>query len=1610
MALGEAFITIRADTSKFKAELATLLKAELAEAEQTAAATQKAAKTEAAASNAVTKSIAKQTDAEKQLRAEEALRAKAAIAQQVKRAKELDAAAKQIKSGALAKRLADEKQIVQAVKAQEAAYRNLAKGVAKSFGDQAAAAEKAKTAIAKQAAKDAAAETKAAARRIKDVAAEEKAEASAAKAREAIARREARTLATLNNQRTKAARDAFTERTRLSAQQDRDAAREVARIKAVQKAAVTAARARAAAEREAGRTGAGARSAATQLTNQLRGAAREPNRTRTERVERVRVIITESGSKGVIAALGAIRAEAQKIGKSTGFSQLISVGAGAAATSLNVLAQAFKFATIGAIGLGGALAFVGLESADKIQAAKIGFEGLADAIVDTTPKIDEFSKTAKQTFNDLGSSQEAAAGFVNQLQQIARESAISQQTLFSTSQQLLSLGYNGQQTKDILLSLGGALASSGKSGGELNENLRGVVTAFSQIQGAGRLLAQDLNQITTRIPALTRSKFLTQFIADTKHAGDATKVTRKELEATQAEFRKGNLNINSDAAIKALLTVGQQLDRTAARAAALRETFKTQFAQIGKSASLTVQDLNSVLDNKAIGKNLDDKVYLELAKSIDLVGKRTKSLTADQKKAVQDAIAAGKITGKAGAEAIAEGIGANASALKRINEETFGGAFEALKDTIRQQLGQAFADPKVAQPILDVLGKLGDEVGPIIDKLAPKLAAFSASLFGALGNALPAIATAVGQVFDVLGTALNAIGPKLPAIIAGFGQLFEIINQVATSDAAKELFNALGEAIPQIVDGLAAAGPAFAVVGDAAASLIEIVLQLAPAVKGLGEVLGAIGIILIPIAALLRVIKEAIDFIPPGVIEAVGALVAILGTFVAVVTAVSIIGPAVAAALAAITVGVEALTIALLANPIGLAIAAVVALTIGLVLLARKFEPVRIALTEGLELIARAFTFQIDIMLLAIQGLFKAFDKVGGFLGHVIPGLGGLADKAGAAADEIGNLRSSMDGAVGSISELGAKTDSLGSSVTASRASIAAFNSAARDAGLQVLDASASVDQLNAAIAKLPETKRIQILVDIGVSNTAALKGAINSKFNAGAKTGLEDATGFSTEGINAAAKAASDSALKITDGFVNSLPGGSTSGTGGSGGSSKAETAAKKFADRIRTILQGLDKEFKTGLIEGDAKNVRKTLGKLARSIIDAFADSGKAKPTKLLARLERESKRLQKLVQQRIDLVKRLKDAEDATKSAIEDVGSFASITGAFDELSESVKGATSSLADLSRLKIIRPGQDTIGGLSVQASAAQAAGNQLDDVLKARLKAIQDFQADLATLIARGVNRDLVQQIVEAGVSGGAGTADALANASDSAIASINATQEQIDKAAKELGTTAGDVAASVGKNVVIGIVQGLKDQKSELTKSITELVNVIIKRLKDGLKIKSPSQVTAFIGRMTGKGLINALRGSVPHVRSAAAHIAKAAIPNLAAVELPGLSLPDLATPRVNVDPIGDALAKAKFAPVSVDALLRLADSKSLEGLKANLEAAQPVRSPQSRPDPIERQGLSQGIGPADVDRMVRAMGKIPGATKTIEAPITNHFHGASADPHAAARHISRAVARI
>src|SRR5690606_9575356 len=82
-----------------------------------------------------------------------------------------------------------------------------------------------------------------------------------------------------------------------------------------------------------------------------------------------------------------------------------------------------------------------------------------------------------------------------------------------------------------------------------------------------------------------------------------------------------------------------------------------------------------------------------------------------------------------------------------------------------------------------------------------------------------------------------------------------------------------------------------------------------------------------------------------------------------------------------------------------------------------------------------------------------------------------------------------------------------------------------------------------------------------------------------------------------------------------------------------------------------------------------------------------------------------------------------------------------------------------------------------SIELEEGATAGNLIAG-LQERLTALKQFANDIKTLAQRGLNKEILRQIIEAGPEKGLSLAEMLVGASGSEIKAINKLQAQIDK----------------------------------------------------------------------------------------------------------------------------------------------------------------------------------------------------------------------------------------
>ncbi|MEU9793835.1 hypothetical protein AB0E27_24940 [Streptomyces sparsogenes] len=257
------------------------------------------------------------------------------------------------------------------------------------------------------------------------------------------------------------------------------------------------------------------------------------------------------------------------------------------------------------------------------------------------------------------------------------------------------------------------------------------------------------------------------------------------------------------------------------------------------------------------------------------------------------------------------------------------------------------------------------------------------------------------------------------------------------------------------------------------------------------------------------------------------------------------------------------------------------------------------------------------------------------------------------------------------------------------------------------------------------------------------------------------------------------------------------------------------------------LGKDAGAGMIKGltgTRAQIASTSKRLAKDIWDAF--SGR-KDNRLVAQLNRTTKRLQSLASQRDALAKRIAAAKE-----------FAA-----DVTSNAKQGA-----QLSNLGI-EEGQVTAGAIK--------------GGLAAKLAQIKQFTRYIDILAKRGLAKGVLRQILNMGPEAGYAYASALAGADKGTLKSINSLQSQIDSSATSLGRLGADRLYDSGKQAGKGFLKGLEGQQKSIERLMLNIAKGMQKAIRRALGIKSPSTVMTEVGRYSVEGLAVGLQRHAPAV---------------------------------------------------------------------------------------------------------------------------------------------------
>ncbi|MFF0512421.1 phage tail tape measure protein [Streptomyces sp. NPDC004250] len=276
-------------------------------------------------------------------------------------------------------------------------------------------------------------------------------------------------------------------------------------------------------------------------------------------------------------------------------------------------------------------------------------------------------------------------------------------------------------------------------------------------------------------------------------------------------------------------------------------------------------------------------------------------------------------------------------------------------------------------------------------------------------------------------------------------------------------------------------------------------------------------------------------------------------------------------------------------------------------------------------------------------------------------------------------------------------------------------------------------------------------------------------------------------------------------------------------------------------------------GLIDGltgSSKQVRAASYKLVDIVRDSL--SGK-KEKKALQRINKDAGWLDWLAKRDATVTGQLKAAQKKLDDLVK----------TRDKLSADVKNGILGDADITK--------QADGGF-------QSADNILMN-LREDTRAAQEFAKHLAALKKKGVRSDLISQIAQAGVTGGAASAAALANSNSSQIKAINAQQAALVKAAGSAGSTAGNAMYGAGIQAAQGLVAGLKKEQKTIENTMLRMAKSMTAAIKKALGIRSPSRVMAQVGAYTAQGVRAGIEGERSAVNRSMASLVDTPSPSAA-----------------------------------------------------------------------------------------------------------------------------------
>ena len=217
-----------------------------------------------------------------------------------------------------------------------------------------------------------------------------------------------------------------------------------------------------------------------------------------------------SAAREILQTAGALKAaERASEGLATGLATVAASSTSNIAQNRILTGTLQKYLNVTSVAVPAAIGF-----ADALITLGVAYKGLKDAakLESITVGIDNIVGAQNEALAAAGKVGLSSKQFLKDLKQFAVITPFEFEDLAALSNRLLGVGFEAKETVKVMETLGNVVSVTGGDTTSLN----GVIKAIGQIRGAGKLYAQDLNQIAQQLPGFNPYREIAKSIGQTE--------------------------------------------------------------------------------------------------------------------------------------------------------------------------------------------------------------------------------------------------------------------------------------------------------------------------------------------------------------------------------------------------------------------------------------------------------------------------------------------------------------------------------------------------------------------------------------------------------------------------------------------------------------------------------------------------------------------------------------------------------------------------------------------------------------------------------------------------------------------------------------------------------------------------------------------------------------------------------------------------------------------------------------------------------------------------------------------------------------------------------------